>query len=130
VHNIWPIGEILARFAASQGVPIRLACNLEQNIGRGKRLFKTLLNRRLRSLAGTTADHVCTPADLRNAPPPAEGLLEVITHPNLLGADCGDAYLNPGESLTQVLESCLSGVPRVPYSVAGKAPAEWAAAPE
>jgi len=120
VHNIWPIGEIVARFAARQGVALRLARNLGQNIGTGKRLFKTLLNRRLRSLAGTTADHVCTPADLRNAAPPADGLLEVVTHPNLLGADFGDAYLNPGESLSQVLESRLSGVPRVPYSGAGK----------
>ncbi|MCX7081193.1 MAG: ChbG/HpnK family deacetylase [Pseudomonas sp.] len=130
VHNIWPIGEIVARFAASQSVPIRLASNLGQNIGPCKRLFKTLLNRRLRNLAGATADHVCTPADLRNAPPPATGLLEVIIHPNLLGADFGDAYLNPGESLTQVLESRLSDVPRVPYGAAGKVPTGSATALE
>jgi predicted glycoside hydrolase/deacetylase ChbG (UPF0249 family) len=122
VHNIWPIGEIVARFAAKQGVAVRLARNLGHNIGPGKRLFKTLLNLRLRSLAGATADHVCTPADLRHSSPPADGLLEVIIHPCLLGADFGDACLNPGESLTQVLESRLPGVPRVPYNLADHAP--------
>lgn len=125
VHNIWPIGEIVARFAAKQGVAVRLARNLGNNIGPGKRLFKTLLNLRLRSLAGATADHVCTPADLRNSSPPIDGLLEVIIHPCLLGADFGDACLNPGESLTQVLESRLPGVPRVPYNMADLPPTGW-----
>jgi predicted glycoside hydrolase/deacetylase ChbG (UPF0249 family) len=115
VHNIWPIGEIVARFAAKQGVAVRLARNIGKNIGPGKRLFKTFLNMRLRSIAGITADHVCTPADLRNTPPPIHGLLEVIIHPCLLGADFGDACLKPEESLTQVLESRLTGVPRVPF---------------
>jgi predicted glycoside hydrolase/deacetylase ChbG (UPF0249 family) len=118
VHNIWPIGEIVARFAARQGVAVRPARNFGHNIGPGKRLFKTLLNLRLRSLAGATADHVCTPADLRNSSPPTDGLLEVIIHPCFLGADFGDASLNPGESLTQVLQSRLPGVPRVPYNAA------------
>src|SRR3990167_5314072 len=54
VHNIWPIGEIVARFAASQGVPVRLARNLGQNLSLPKRVFKTLLNNRLQSLAGVT----------------------------------------------------------------------------
>ena len=51
VHNIWPIGEIVARFAARQGVPVRLARNLGQNLSLPKRLFKQLLNHRLNSLA-------------------------------------------------------------------------------
>jgi chitin disaccharide deacetylase len=117
VHNIWPIGEIVARFAARQGVAVRLARNLGQNLSLPKRVFKGLLNRRLQTLAGATADYVCTPVDLRNAPAPTDGLLEIVAHPNQLGADFGDAYLNPGESLTQVLEQRLAGVERVSYAV-------------
>ncbi|MGE8068394.1 ChbG/HpnK family deacetylase [Pseudomonas sp. NPDC089569] len=113
IHNIWPIGIIVARFAARQGVPVRLACNLGQNLSLPKRMFKTLLNRRLSSLAGTTADYVCTPVDLRNAAPPCNGLLEVVAHPSQLGADFGDAYLDQGESLSALLEQRLPGVPRV-----------------
>ncbi|WPN49267.1 MULTISPECIES: ChbG/HpnK family deacetylase [unclassified Pseudomonas] len=121
VHNIWPVGEIVARFAARQGVPVRLARNLGQNLSLPKRVFKDLLNRRLSHLAGATADYVCTPVDLRNEEPPTDGLLEIVAHPNQLGADFGDAYLEPGESLSALLEQRLRGVPRVAYSVAGNA---------
>ncbi|WP_223531030.1 carbohydrate deacetylase [Pseudomonas sp. GL-R-19] len=121
VHNIWPIGEIVARFAARQGVPVRLARNLGQNLSLPKRVFKDLLNRRLSNLAGATADYVCTPVDLRNAEPPPDGLLEIVAHPNQLGADFGDAYLEPGESLSALLEQRLPGVPRVAYTAAGDA---------
>lgn len=116
VHNIWPIGEIVARFAAHQGVPVRLARNLGQNLSLPKRVFKGLLNRRLQGLAGVTADYVCTPVDLRNAPAPTDGVLEIVAHPNQLGADFGDAYLQPGESLSLVLEQRLAGVPQVSYA--------------
>lgn len=116
VHNIWPIGEIVARFAAHQGVPVRLARNLGQNLSLPKRLFKGLLNRRLQGLAGVTADYVCTPVDLRNAPAPTDGVLEIVAHPNQLGADFGDAYLPPEESLSRLLEQRLTGVPRVSYA--------------
>lgn len=115
VHNIWPIGEIVARFAASQGVPVRLARNLGQNLSLPKRVFKTLLNNRLQSLAGVTADYVCTPVDLRNDAMPTDGVLEIVAHPTQLGADFGDAYLQPEESLTLVLERRLHGVPRASY---------------
>lgn len=118
VHNIWPIGEIVARFAASEGVPVRLARNLGHNIGPVKRLFKTLLNRRLRQLAGSTADYVCTPVDLRDGLAPEHGLLEVVAHPSALGShDFGDAYLGSGESLAGLLEQRLQRVPRVDYRV-------------
>ncbi|MCU1752853.1 carbohydrate deacetylase [Pseudomonas sp. 6D_7.1_Bac1] len=117
VHNIWPIGEIVARFAARQGVPVRLARNLGQNLSLPKRLFKHLLNQRLRGLAGATADYVCTPVDVRNAAPPADGLLEIVAHPTMLGRDFGDAYLNQGESLSKLLDNRLPGVRRVSYSV-------------
>ena len=113
VHNIWPIGEIVARFAARQGVPVRLARNLGQNLSLPKRVFKRLLNARLQQLAGATADYVCTPVDLRNAAMPTKGVLEIVAHPNQIGTDFGDAYLNPGESLTQLLEQRMRGVPRV-----------------
>lgn len=116
VHNIWPIGEIVARFAAHQGVPVRLARNLGHNLSLPKRVFKGLLNWRLQSLAGVTADYVCTPIDLRNAPTPSDGVLEIVAHPNQLGSDFGDAYLNPDESLSRVLEQRLTGVPRVSYA--------------
>ncbi|TWC21457.1 MULTISPECIES: ChbG/HpnK family deacetylase [unclassified Pseudomonas] len=115
VHNIWPIGGIVARFAASQGVPVRLARNLGQNLSLPKRVFKTLLNNRLQSLAGVTADYVCTPVDLRNEAMPTDGVLEIVAHPTQLGADFGDAYLQPEESLTLVLERRLHGVPRASY---------------
>jgi predicted glycoside hydrolase/deacetylase ChbG (UPF0249 family) len=120
VHNIWPIGEIVARFAAQQGVPVRLARNLGQNLSLPKRVFKGLLNRRLQGLAGATADYVCTPVDLRNAVAPTDGVLEIVAHPNQLGADFGDAYLEPGESLSSVLERRLSGVARISYAEVNK----------
>ncbi|MCU1734957.1 MULTISPECIES: ChbG/HpnK family deacetylase [unclassified Pseudomonas] len=118
VHNIWPIGEIVARFAAREGVPVRLARNLGRNIGPAKRVFKTLLNRRLRHLAGSTADFVCTPVDLRDGLAPRHGLLEVVAHPSALGSnDFGDAYLSAGESLAGLLEQQLRAAPRVGYRV-------------
>ncbi|KJZ39678.1 MULTISPECIES: ChbG/HpnK family deacetylase [Pseudomonas] len=120
VHNIWPIGEIVARFAARQKVAVRLARNLGQNLSLPKRVFKALLNRRLSHLAGVTADYVCTPVDLRNEAPPTDGLLEIVAHPNQLGADFGDAYLDQGESLSALLEQRLPGVKRVSYDAAGK----------
>ena len=116
VHNIWPIGEIVARFAAQHGVPIRLARNLGQNLNLPKRVFKGLLNRRLRGLAGVTADYVCTPTDLRQGAMPADGVLEIVAHPTRLGIDFGDAYLDAGESLSQVLEQGLKGVARISYA--------------
>ncbi|NER65517.1 ChbG/HpnK family deacetylase [Pseudomonas sp. MAFF212427] len=116
VHNRWPIGEIVARFAAREGVPIRLARNVGHNIGPAKRLFKTLLNQRLRQLARLTADHVCTPVDLRNGLAPEHGVLEVVAHPSALGShDFGDAYLASGESLKALLDQRLAGVPRIGY---------------
>jgi hypothetical protein len=119
VHTIWPIGEIVARFAADQGVPLRLARNLGHTQSLPKRMFKHLLNHRLSRLAGATADYVGTPQDLRNAPPPDDGLLEIVAHPSQLGADFGDACLEQGESLSELLEQHLPGVPRVAYGVAG-----------
>ena len=116
VHNIWPVGEMVARFAARQGVPIRLARNLGANLNVPKRIFKTLLNYRLRNLCGATANYVCTPADLHHAAPPDQGLLEVIAHPLQLEGDFGDSSLVPGDSLTQVLHKRLAGVPKVAYS--------------
>ncbi|MCG6577495.1 ChbG/HpnK family deacetylase [Pseudomonas sp. AF32] len=115
VHNIWPIGELVARFAARQGVSIRLARNVGANLNIAKRIFKTLLNRRLRRLCAATADYVCTPADLQHTAAPEHGLLEVITHPTQLDGDFGDSYLPPGCSLTQVLHQRLAGVPKVGY---------------
>ncbi|AWM95224.1 hypothetical protein DJ564_20745 [Pseudomonas sp. 31-12] len=120
VHNIWPIGEIVARFAASQGVPVRVARNLGHNLSLPKRVFKTLLNNRLQSLAGATADYMCNPMDLRNEVMPTDGLLEIMAHPTQLGADFGDAYLPAEESLTLVLERHLHGVPRVSYGAANR----------
>ncbi|WP_434562446.1 ChbG/HpnK family deacetylase [Pseudomonas sp. Z4-20] len=120
VHNIWPIGEAVARFAARQGVPMRLARNLGPNLTTPKRIFKTLLNRRLRRLCGATADFVCTPADLHHAAPPDHGSLEVIVHPLHLDGDFGDASLAPGKSLTHVLHRRLAGVPKVGYGESGR----------
>nr|WP_279158114.1 ChbG/HpnK family deacetylase [Pseudomonas corrugata] len=120
VHNIWPIGELVARFAARHSVPIRLARNLGANLNLPKRIFKSLLNRRMRYLSGATADHVCTPADLQHAAPPIHGSLEVIVHPQHLEGDFGDASLEAGRSLTEVLRKRLEGVPKVPYRRAGQ----------
>jgi len=87
------------------------------NIGPAKRLFKTLLNQRLRQLARLTADHVCTPVDLRDGLAPRHGVLEVVAHPSALGShDFGDAYLGSGESLQALLDQRLAGVPRVGYA--------------
>ncbi|WP_053150818.1 ChbG/HpnK family deacetylase [Pseudomonas sp. P97.38] len=115
VHNIWPIGELVARFATQQGVSIRLARNIGTNLNVAKRIFKTLFNRRLRRLCAATADYVCTPADLQHAAAPDYGVLEVIAHPTQLDGDFGDIYLPADHSLTEVLHQRLAGVPRVGY---------------
>lgn len=118
VHNIWPIGEVVARFARSKGVPVRLARNVGNNIGLAKRVFKALLNRRIRQLSGATADYVCTPADLKAGLAPEHGILEVVAHPSALGGkDFGDAYLAAGESLKQLVDQQLGHRPRVGYAV-------------
>lgn len=116
VHNILPVGEVVARFAARQGVPLRLARNLGRNINLPKRLFKAWLNLRLRRLAPASADHVCTPLDLHHGLVPGSGVLEVITHPYPLLQGFGDAYLERDQSLGEVLAKHLSGVPRIAYS--------------
>lgn len=116
VHNILPVGEVVARFAARQGVPLRLARNLGRNLNLPKRLFKALLNHRLRSLGHASADHVCTPLDLHHGLLPAGGTLEVIAHPTPLRQGFGDAYLAEDQSLGEVLARRLQGVPRVAYS--------------
>ncbi|MDZ5602678.1 ChbG/HpnK family deacetylase [Pseudomonas sp. RP23018S] len=116
VHNIWPIGDLLARFARDHGVPVRLARNIGLNIGPLKWLFKTALNKRLRQLCGATADHVCTPADLKAGLAPRSGVLEVVVHPSALGSkDFGDAYLARGESLQSLIDQYLADTPRVGY---------------
>lgn len=116
VHNILPVGEVVARFAARQGVPLRLARNLGRNLNLPKRLFKALLNHRLRRLGPASADHVCTPLDLHHGLLPASGTLEVIAHPTSLPLGFGDAYLDEGQSLGEVLNRRLAGVPRIAYS--------------
>lgn len=123
VHNLWPIGAIVARFAREQGVPIRLARNVGSNIGIVKRAFKTLLNRRLKHVCGVTADQVCTPADLASGQVSAQGVLEVVAHPTALGHDdFGDEYLAPGISLSQLLRRHLDGVPALGYGQLGATP--------
>lgn len=123
MHNIWPIGVQVAHFAARKGVPMRLARNLGGNIGWVKRLYKTLLNRRLRALAGASADYVCTPADLLDQTLPRTGTLEVIAHPYLLAEGFGDDYLADGQSLDELLAERLAGVPRVTYTALAQRPA-------
>lgn len=128
VHNIWPIGEIVARFARKQGVPVRLARNLGQNIGPLKKIFKALLNRRLRQLSGATADYVCTPLDLKAGLAPKQGVLEIVAHPSALGGhDFGDAYLATGESLKSLIDQRLAGLPRVGYTCLAAQPSALAA---
>ena len=128
VHNIWPIGAIVARFARKQGVPVRLARNLGQNIGPLKKTFKALLNRRLRQLSGATADYVCTPLDLKAGLAPKQGVLEIVAHPSALGGhDFGDAYLATGESLKSLIDQRLAGLPRVGYTCLAAQPSALAA---
>lgn len=116
IHNIWPVGMQVARFAAAKRVPLRIARNLGHNIGLAKRMFKALLNWRLRRLVGNCASYVCTPADLLHQSVPAAGTLEVIAHPSLMGSGFGDDSLADGHSLDSVLARHLAGVPRVSYA--------------
>lgn len=116
IHNLWPVGEELARFAAEQGVPLRPARNLGHNISLPKRIFKQLLNRRLRHLAGRTADFACTPFDLTNTRLPVHGTLEIIAHPTQLDDGFGDEYLATEVRLDELLQRSLSGAQRIGYS--------------
>lgn len=116
VHNLWPIAPIVARFAAQQGVPVRLARNVGGNIGLAKRLFKSALNRRIVRLSGATVAFVCTPRDLLQGFRPA-GALEVVAHPTLLAdGDFGDDYLPEGQSLDRLLRETLRGHRHIAYS--------------
>ncbi|MCF6780373.1 carbohydrate deacetylase [Stutzerimonas stutzeri] len=116
VHNLWPVGAELARFAAEQGIPLRPARNLGHNISLPKRVFKHLLNRRLRQLAGRMPDYACTPYDLTTTELPGEGTLEVIAHPTLQADGYGDEYLATGVRLDELLKRSFTGVPRIAYS--------------
>lgn len=116
IHNLWPVGAELARFAAEQGVPLRPARNLGHNISLPKRVFKQLLNRRLRYLAGRTADFACTPLDLTNTRLPVRGTLEIIAHPTQLDEGFGDEYLAAEIRLDELLERSLSGAQRIGYN--------------
>ncbi|MDW9406358.1 hypothetical protein GE454_25320, partial [Pseudomonas soli] len=70
--------------------------------------------------AGSTADFVCTPADLKAGLAPSHGVLEVVAHPSALGGhDFGAAYLASGESLLALVEQRLGQVPRVGYASLG-----------
>ncbi|KTC40626.1 MAG: carbohydrate deacetylase [Pseudomonas sp.] len=116
VHNLWPVAAIVARFAARQGVPVRLARNVGGNIGIVKWLFKTSLNRRIRWLSGAGADSVCTPKDLLDGLQP-QGVVEVVAHPTQLAdGDFGDDYLPARQSLEQLLAQALPGHRRIAYS--------------
>ncbi len=116
VHNLWPVAAIVARFAARQGVPVRLARNVGGNIGIVKWLFKTSLNRRIRWLSGAGADSVCTPKDLLDGLQP-QGVVEVVAHPTQLAdGDFGDDYLPAQQSLEQLLARALPGHRRIAYS--------------
>ena len=116
VHNLWPVAPIVARFAARQGVPVRLARNVGGNIGPLKRMFKSALNRRIAWLAGGTVRWVCTPRDLLEGFCPA-GVVEVVAHPTRLAdGDFGDDYLPAGQSLEQLLNRALPRHQRIAYS--------------
>ncbi|WP_047336873.1 carbohydrate deacetylase [Pseudomonas protegens] len=116
VHNLWPVAAIVARFAAQQGVPVRLARNVGGNIGPLKRLFKSALNLRIRWLCGAGAQSVCTPRDLLEGFRPP-GVIEVVAHPTQLAeGDFGDDYLPAQQSLEQLLQQALPGYQRIAYS--------------
>jgi hypothetical protein len=116
VHNLWPVAAIVARFAARQGVPVRLARNVGGNIGPLKWLFKSALNLRIRWLCGAAANRVCTPKDLLDGFRPT-GVIEVVAHPTQLAdGDFGDDYLPPQQSLERLLKQTLPGHQRIAYS--------------
>lgn len=115
VHNLWPIVGIVARFAGEKGVPVRLARNVGANIGVFKRVFKTAVNWRIRSLAAGHVRYVCTPRDLLDGRVPM-GAIEVVAHPTEISpGEFGDDYLPMGQSLTRLLDLALPGNKRVPY---------------
>jgi predicted glycoside hydrolase/deacetylase ChbG (UPF0249 family) len=120
VHNLWPIAPIVARFAASKGVPVRLARNVGGNIGLLKRLFKSALNARIGRLCRVHVRFVCTPRDLLEGFRP-EGSLEVVAHPTeLANGDFGDDYLPEGHSLSQLLGQALPRHKYIAYSQLAK----------
>lgn len=116
VHNLWPIGPLVAAFAGEQQVPVRLARNLGHNIGLLKGCYKSLLNHRIRQRCGATVSQVCTPRDLSDGLTPGP-LLEVIAHPRRLAdGRLGDDYMPDDVTLEEVLQRCLAGYQRIPYS--------------
>ncbi len=116
VHNLWPVGPLVAAFAGEQRVPVRPARNLGRNIGLLKGYYKSLLNHRIRQRCGATVNQVCTPRDLLDGLDPGP-LLEVVAHPRRLAdGRLGDDYLPDDQPLEEVLQRCLVGYQRIAYS--------------
>ena len=116
VHNLWPVGPLVAAFAGEQQVPVRLARNLGRNIGVLKGYYKSLLNYRIRQHCGVTVKQVCTPRDLLDGLDPGP-LLEVVAHPRRLAdGRLGDDYLPDDQPLEEVLQRYLLGYQRIAYS--------------
>lgn len=116
VHNLWPIGPLVAAFAGQQQVPVRPARNLGRNIGLLKRGYKALLNHRIRQRCSATVNQVCTPRDLLDGLEPGP-LLEVVAHPRRLAdGRLGDDYLPDDQPLEEVLQRCLDRYQRISYS--------------
>lgn len=116
VHNLWPLGSLVAAFAGQHRVPLRPARNLGRNIGLLKHYYKALLNRRIRRRCGPVVHQVCTPRDLFDGLEPGP-LLEVVAHPRrLANGRLGDDYLPDDQPLEEVLQRCLAGYQRIAYS--------------
>jgi len=121
IHNLWPIAAIVADFARAQQVPVRPARNLGRNIGPVKRLYKTLLNQRLRRSGVHTVRWVATPRDLLDGIPPDDAI-EIIAHPILLAdGSFGDRHLPANVSLQTVLRTALNKHQTVGYRAYGRA---------
>src|SRR5690606_36115500 len=116
VDNVWASGEVVARCARREGVPLRRALHLGRNLALANRVDMREPDWRIGPLCHAGADRVCTPLDLHHGALPSGGILEVIAHPSRLDDDFGDAYLEPNQSLTELLARRLANVPRIAYS--------------
>lgn len=115
IHNVWPIGMIVARWARAQNVRIRPARNMGPRIHPAKRLFKGAFNSRLRSLGVAGGDWAGKPSDLIVGRPAPGGVIEIIAHPVRTEAGVYSDETLTGVALADLLASCFPGCARRSY---------------
>jgi chitin disaccharide deacetylase len=111
LHNLWPVLDVVLAVAASEKIPhVRIARNCGLGIGLKKRIYKTLVNNKIRRAAlartthfGSLADYLFLVAEEPiSCKEPFEIMIHAVIHEKGFVADAGD---------DQPLEDRIKAVP-------------------